>query len=77
MTHSLTALIIDIPEQDSDFAVRMSGVVIKMTQPYADPRDRMHPEYLEDVSTVTAVSQMVPTPFATIAAANGYRKDAQ
>jgi hypothetical protein len=46
-----------------------------MTQPDAAVRDRLRPVYAEDAEALIAVSQVVATHFATVAAANGYWKD--
>lgn len=74
MTSWLPTLITDTPEQGYELAVKLSRVAIKLTQPDAQARDRMRPEYAENADSLIAVSQVVATHFATIAAANGYWK---
>lgn len=76
MTSWLPTLITDTPEDGYALAVKMSRVAIKLTQPDADARERMRPEYAEDANALIAVSQVVATHFATIAAANAYWKGA-
>ena len=63
------------PEEGFDLAVKLSRVAVKQTQPDADIRDRLRPEYAEDADALIAVSQVVATHFATVAAANDYWKD--
>lgn len=76
MSTWLPSLITATPEEGYDLAVKLSRVAVKLTQPDAEARDRMRPEYAEDAEALIAVSQVVATHFATVAAANGYWKDA-
>lgn len=77
MTSWLPTLITDTPQQGYDLAVKLSRVAIKMTQPDAEARDRMRPDYAEDADALIAVSQVVATHFATVSAANGYWKNVE
>jgi len=52
----------------------MARVAVKLTQPDAEVRDRLRPDYAEDAGALIAVSQVVATHFATVAAANDYWK---
>ncbi len=63
------------PEEGYDLAVKLSRVAVKLTQPDADVRDRLRPEYAENSDALIAVSQVVATHFATVAAANDYWRD--
>ncbi len=63
------------PEEGYDLAVKLSRVAVKLTQPDADIRDRLRPEYAEDADALIAVSQVVATHFATVAAANDFWRD--
>jgi hypothetical protein len=74
MTAWLPTLITDTPEEGYELAVKLSRVAVKMTQPDAAERERMRPHYAEDSDALIAVSQVVATHFATVAAANGYWK---
>ena len=75
MTTWLPTLKTDTPEEGYALAVKLSRVAIKLTQPDAEVRDRLRPEYAEDSDALIAVSQVVATHFATVAAANGYWAD--
>lgn len=74
MTTWLPTLITPTPEDGYNLAVKLSRMAVKLTQPDAAARDRMRPEYADDATALIAVSQVVATHFATIAAANGYWK---
>ncbi len=63
------------PEEGYDLAIKLARVAVKATQPDAAVRDRLRPEYAEDAEALIAVSQVVATHFATVAAANGYWRD--
>lgn len=76
MTVWLPSLITATPQAGYDLAIKLSRMAIKLTQPDAASRERMRPEYAEDADSVIAVSQVVATHFATVAAANGYWRDA-
>jgi hypothetical protein len=77
MTPWLPTLITPTPQEGYDLAVKLSRVAIKLTQPDAAIRDRMRPDYAEDADALIAVSQVVATHFATVAAANGYWRETQ
>ncbi len=68
----LPSLITSTPQEGYDLAVKMSRVAIKLTQPDAAMRDKLRPDYADDADSLIAVSQVVATNFATVAAANGY-----
>jgi hypothetical protein len=72
MTPWLPTLKTATPQEGYDLAVKLSRVAIKLTQPDAAARDRMRPEYAENADALIAVSQVIATHFATVAAANGY-----
>lgn len=72
MSDWLPSLITATPQEGYDLAVKLSRVAVKLTQPDADIRDRLRPEYAEDAEALIAASQVVATHFATVAAANGY-----
>lgn len=60
------------PEEGFDLAVKMSRIGVKVTQPSAEVRDRLRPEYAEDADALIASSQVIAINFQTVAAANGY-----
>lgn len=72
MTSWLPTLQTATPEDGYDLAVKLARVAVKATQPDAAVRDRLRPEYAEDADALIAVSQVVATHFATVAAANNY-----
>lgn len=75
MADWLPTLVTATPQEGYDLAVKLSRVAVKLTQPDAAVRDRLRPEYAEDSAALIAVSQVVATHFATIAAANNYWRD--
>ncbi|WP_425416356.1 hexameric tyrosine-coordinated heme protein [Oricola indica] len=76
MTTWLPTLKTKTPEEGYELAVKLARVAIKMTQPDAEVRDKLRPVYAEDTDALIASSQVVATHFATVAAANGYWRDA-
>lgn len=75
MDNWLPSLITENPQQGYELAVKLSRVAVKLTQPDADIREKLRPVYAEDAESLIAVSQVVATHFATVAAANGYWRD--
>ncbi|MDK3075132.1 hexameric tyrosine-coordinated heme protein [Sedimentitalea sp. JM2-8] len=75
MTNWLPSLKTATPQEGYDLAVKLARVAVKLTQPDAGVRDRLRPEYAEDSDALIAVSQVVATHFATVAAANDYWRD--
>lgn len=68
----LPSLVTDTPQAGYELAVKLSRMSVKLTQQDAAVRDRLRAEYAESSEALIAVSQVVATHFATIAAANGY-----
>lgn len=68
------SLITKTPEEGRQLAVKMARLIIKLTQPDAEMREKLRPVYAEDAAMLIAVGQTVATEFATIAAANDYWK---
>ena len=66
------SLITATPEEGRQLAVKMSRLIIKVTQPNAEMRDKLRPVYAEDAGMLIAIGQTVAIEFATIAAANNY-----
>ncbi len=66
------SLITKTPEEGRELAIKMSRLIIKVTQPDAEVREKLRPVYAEDAAMLIAVGQVVATEFATIAAANNY-----
>lgn len=68
----LPTLITDTPEEGFQLALKLSRLGVKFTQPDAEARDRLRPDYADDAGALIASSQVVATNFATVAAANDY-----
>ncbi|MCA0425216.1 MAG: hexameric tyrosine-coordinated heme protein [Proteobacteria bacterium] len=75
MTRWLPTLRTATPEEGYELAVKLARFAVKLTQPNAEVRDRLRPEYAGDPDALIAVSQVVATHFATVAAANDYWRD--
>jgi len=76
MTTWLPTLRTETPQEGYELAVKMARVAIKMTQPDTEVREKLRPVYAEDADALIASSQVVATHFATVAAANGYWREA-
>ena len=70
----LPTLITATPEEGFNLATKMARIGVKVTQPSAEMRDKLRPEYAEDASALIASSQVIAINFQTVAAANGYWK---
>lgn len=72
MTTWLPTLVTKTPEEGYELAVKLARVAVKMTQPDANIREKLRPDYAGNFDALIASSQVVATHFATIAAANEY-----
>ena len=72
MDNWLPTLMTATPTEGFEHAIKLSRMALKSAQPDATVRDRLRPDYVEDAGSLIAVSQVVATNFATIAAANGH-----
>ncbi|HTN65029.1 MAG TPA: hexameric tyrosine-coordinated heme protein [Burkholderiaceae bacterium] len=68
----LTTLKTATPQEGFELAIKMARMGVKYTQPSAEVRDKLRPEYGENADSLIASSQVVATNFQTVAAANGY-----
>lgn len=68
----LPTLITADPEAGFALALKLSRLGVKFTQPDAEARDRLRPDYADDAKALIASSQVVATNFQTVAAANNY-----
>jgi hypothetical protein len=68
----LSSLLTSGPQEGFELAIKLSRMGVKYTQPSAEVRERLRPEYAENADSLTAASQVVAINFQTIAAANGY-----
>ena len=67
-------LLTNSPEEGRALAVKMARLIIKITQPDAEMREKLRPKYANDAAMLIAIGQTVATEFATIAKANDYWK---
>lgn len=65
-------LITATPEEGRQLAVKMARLIIKITQPDENVREKLRPKYAENAKLLIAIGQTVAAEFATIAAANNY-----
>ncbi len=70
-------LITATPEEGRALAIKLARLTIKAIQPDADVRQRLRPAYAEDADSLTVAAHVVAIEFATVAAANGYWRDAR
>jgi hypothetical protein len=66
------SLLTETPEEGRQLAVKMSRLIIKLTQPDEAKRNQLRDVYGNDAMMLIAVGQTVATEFATIASANNY-----
>ncbi|NJR49820.1 MAG: hypothetical protein HC780_09900 [Leptolyngbyaceae cyanobacterium CSU_1_3] len=69
------SLLTATPEEGRQLAVKMARLIVKMTQPDEEKRKQLRESYGNDAMMLIAVSHVVATEFATIAAANHYWRD--
>jgi len=70
----LTSLQTDTPQEGFELALKLARKGVAYTQPDAEVRDRLRPEYAENADSLTMASQVVSIHFQTVAAANNYWK---
>lgn len=68
----LKTLITKTPQEGFELAIKLSRMGVKYTQPSAEVRDKLRPQYAESADSLIASSQVVALNFQTIAAANKY-----
>lgn len=68
----LTSLITDTPQAGFELAIKLSRMAVKYTQPSAEIREQLRPDYAEDANALIASSHVVAVNFQTISAANNY-----
>ena len=69
-------LITATPEEGRQLAVKLARLVVKATQPDEEVRKRLRDVYANDAGFLLQVTQVTAIEFATIAAANGYWRNA-
>ncbi len=65
-------LITKTPEEGRALAVRMARLIVRLTQPDKEIREKLRSKYAQDAPMLLLIGQIVATEFATIAAANNY-----
>ncbi len=65
-------LITATPEEGRALAIKLARLTVKATQPDAEVRTGLRPQYAESADSLVLVAQVVAIEFATIAAANNY-----
>jgi hypothetical protein len=60
------------PEEGFQLAIKLSRVGVKMTQPSAEVREKLRPEYAENPDSLIATSQVIAINFQTVALANDH-----
>lgn len=63
------------PESGRALAVKISRLIIRLTQPDEAARNKLRDVYANDAAMLLAAGQTVAAEFATIAAANDYWRD--
>ncbi|MDN3522981.1 hexameric tyrosine-coordinated heme protein [Halomonas ramblicola] len=71
----LPSLITETPQEGFALAVTLAQKGVATTQPDAEVRQDLRPEYAEDPDSLTAASQVIATHFQTVAAANDYWRE--
>ena len=66
------SLITNSPEEGRALAIKMARLSIKVTQPDADMRSKLRPQYAEDAAMLISIGQTIAMEFATIAKANNF-----
>jgi hypothetical protein len=66
------SLLTATPEEGRQLAVKLARLIVKFTQPDEARRIALRDAYVNDPHMLIAISQVVATEFATIAAANNY-----
>ncbi|WP_125720446.1 hexameric tyrosine-coordinated heme protein [Flavobacterium ustbae] len=68
-------LLTKTPEEGRALAIKMARLIIKVTQPDAEIREKLRSEYAYDAGMLIAIGQTVAMEFATIAKANNFWLD--
>lgn len=63
------------PQEGFELATKLARLGVKLTQPSAEIRDRLRPEYDHDAGQLIASSQVIAIHFQTVAASNSYWRD--
>lgn len=72
MSDWLTSLRTETPQEGFELAILLARKGVGYTQPSAEIRKKLRPEYEEDADSLTAASQVIAIHYQTVAAANNY-----
>ena len=68
----LTSLKTETPQEGFELAIKLARKGVGYTQPDADVREKLRPQYAQNADSLTLASQVIATHFQTVAAANNY-----
>lgn len=71
----LPNLITETPQEGFALAITLSQKGVAKTQPDAETRKELRPEYAQDPDSLIAVSQVIAIHFQTVAEANDYWRE--
>ncbi|RUO71577.1 peroxidase [Pseudidiomarina salinarum] len=71
----LPSLITETPQEGFALAITLSQKGVAKTQPDAEVRKDLRPDYARDPDSLIHVSQVIAVHFQTVAAANNYWRD--
>lgn len=74
MEQWLPGLKTDTAQEGYDLAVKLARKGVGLTQPDAEFRKRLRPEYAENAGSLTFASQVIAIHFQTVTATNDYWK---
>jgi len=74
MSDWLTSLKTETPQEGFELAIKLARKGVAYTQPSAEIREQLRPEYEKNADSLTFASQVVAIHFQTVAAANNYWK---
>lgn len=72
MENWLNTLITNTPQEGFELAIKLARMGVKYTQPSAEVRDKLRPDYANNADSLTMASHVVAVHFQTVAAANNY-----
>ena len=70
----LESLVTADAQSGYEFAIKLSRMGVKYTQPSDEIRNKLRNDYANNADSLTAASQVVAINFQTVAAANNYWK---
>lgn len=74
MSDWLKSLQTDTPQEGYELAISLARKGVAYTQPNAEVREKLRPEYAENPDSLTFASQVIAIHFQTVAQANDYWK---